>query len=486
LNINEGYLVKELLTNLSSNKVLLDKEIIKLYTMESSGLSGDAIAVVFPEDSDDVSKVISIAYKYGFPVYGQGSSSSLSGNAVPLKKGIVVSFERMNRLKEVSILDSIAIVEPGIRIEELNNILEEKGYMFPIDPSSQSVATIGGAINNGAGGLRGAKYGTMKDWVNGLEIVLPDENGTKLRIGCLTLKCRQGYDLVRLIIGSEGTLALVTEAILRITPIPEKVVTALALFNDINDLLNSFIQIKSSGVQPFIAEFMDDKTVEIASKGVDLDFVPKGHMFLVSIDTTNESTNRFGNWLLDLFKKNNATDIHIALTQEEADEKGLFKIRRNLFASQVQMGRDILGKNKSKVFIEDIVVPPSKIPLAVSKFREISNKYGLLMSLGGHIGDGNLHPSVNYDPNDEEMKKKVYNWFKEIMKASLDLNGSISAEHGIGVLKKEGLKMELMHKSSDKNIELMKSIKSIFDPKAILNPNKIFDITNNNDDAINI
>ncbi|MFP3144882.1 MAG: FAD-linked oxidase C-terminal domain-containing protein [Caldisphaera sp.] len=466
--------INELESLVGSNKILIDDIILKLYSKEPSGMEGKANAVIFPESTIDVSKILSLAYEYEVPIYPQGSSSSLSGNAVPLKNGVIVSFERMNKIKELNITDSIAVVEPGIRIDELNTNIEKSGYMFPIDPASQSVATIGGAINNGAGGLKGAKYGTMKDWVNGLQIVLADENGSTLFVGCKTVKCRKGYDLTRLIIGSEGTLALVTEAILRLTPIPESIVTSLGLFNDINDLLNAFIEIKSSGIQPYIAEFMDNKTVEIASKGLDLNFTPEGNMLLVSIDTTKESANKVKKFLENKLSKYNANKIITSLSQEEAEEMGLFKIRRNLFAAQTSMGQSIYGTNKKlQVFIEDIVVPPSKIIQAINKVRDLGNKYGLIISIGGHIGDGNIHPSVVYDPMDESIKNKVINWYNDVMKVALELNGSISAEHGIGLLKKDGLSMEMKYYNSSKEINIMKSIKSIFDPKGVLNPGKV-------------
>ncbi len=466
--------INEINGSIGKNKIITDDLILKLYSKEPSGLVGKISAVIFPENKDDISKILSSAYKYEVNIYPQGSSSSLSGNAVPLKDGVIVSFERMNRIKEVNTTDNIAIVEPGIRIDELNLFLEKSNYMFPIDPASQSVATIGGAINNGAGGLKGAKYGTMKDWVNGMEIALPDENGTRLFLGCMTVKCRKGYDLARLIIGSEGTLALVTEAVLRITPIPESIVTSLALFDNLDDLLDSFIEMKTSGIQPYIAEFMDNKTVEIASKGIDINFDANGNMLLLSIDTTKESSERMKKYLENLFKKHNANKIITSLNQQEAEELGLFKIRRNLFAAQVSMGYSLYGNGKKlQVFIEDIVVPPSKIKLAINKVREVSENYGLPVTIGGHIGDGNIHPSVVYDITDENMKNKVVSWYKDVMKIALDLNGSISAEHGIGLLKKDGLIMEMNHYNSLKEINIMKSIKSLFDPKGILNPGKV-------------
>ncbi len=467
----------ELYSTLGDRKILTDEQILSLYSKEASGLTGNILAVLFPENTNDVSKIASLAYKYDIPIYAQGSSSSLSGNAVPSNLGIVISFERMNHVKEISVVDGIAVVEPGVRIGELNAMLAEKGYMFPVDPASEAVATIGGAINNGSGGLRGAKYGTMKDWINRLEIVLPDQYGTIMKIGCMTVKCRTGYDLVRLIVGSEGTLALVTEAVLRIAPIPERVVTVLSFFNDLNALLRAFIEIKSSGMQPYIAEFMDDKTVDVLSRTISISFEAKGHMLLISLESTKESAERMSRWLVDLMSRYNANNIISALTQDEAEEKGIFKLRRALIPGAFQVGATKLGKKaKVQIMVGDIVVPPSKIPIAVAKIRELGDKYGLLMSLGGHIGDGNLHPTVAYDELDENMKTSVKNWYNEIMKTAISIGGSMSSEHGIGLRKKEGLIAELEHSNSLKALEIMKSIKKIFDPKGLLNPGKVFDI----------
>jgi len=222
--------------------------------------------------------------------------------------------------------------------------------------------------------MRGAKYGTMRDWVNGLEVVLVDDQGTRLRLGCRTVKCRQGYDLVRLIVGSEGTLALVTEATLRITPLPETVVTALAFFEGLEGLASAYVDLKSRRVQPYIAEFMDAPTVRLASEGLDLPFEARGDMFLVSLESTPESAERHAKFLEELMRSHGAREVRVTADPSEAEE--LFRLRRNLFPAQISMfrrpGRPLL------LLIEDIVVPPSRVPEAVLRAYRSPKREGHL------------------------------------------------------------------------------------------------------------
>ena len=378
----------------------------------------------------------------------------------------------MNSIKEISVVDNYAIVEPGIRIDDLNAVLAEKGYMFPVDPASSAVATVGGAINTGAGGMRGAKYGTMRDWVLGLTIGLADEEGTIMRIGCKTVKCRQGYDLVRLIVGSEGTLALVVDATLRITPLPENIVTILAFYSELEDLAESVVEIKSMGIQPYIMEFMDDRTVSLAIKYTGSDIQAKGHMLLVSVDVNHEASNRMLEALANAAGKK-AAGLYKARSLKEAEEKRLFEIRRSLFLTQVSLAREFVGSNKGLAWLGDVAVPPSRLAEAVTEIRSLEEKYGLPTLIGGHIGDGNLHPAICFDPTNEEHNRKVEEWYHEVMRIALKLGGTISAEHGIGFVKKKGLRMELEMLGAAKALDIMRAIKRIFDPKGLLNPGKV-------------
>ncbi|MCE4605774.1 MAG: FAD-binding protein [Desulfurococcales archaeon] len=468
-------LVKGIVSTIGKEKVVTDPSIIKLYSREPSGYTARELplAVVFPETVNDVSKLVSYAYKNDVKIYPQGSTTSLAGSAVPLNGGVVLSMERMDSVVETSVPDSYTIAEAGVRIDELNNYLASYGYMFPVDPASSAVATVGGAVNSGAGGMRGAKYGTMKDWVLGLQIVLPDERGTQMWIGCRTLKCRQGYDLTRLIIGSEGTLAIVTRSILKITPLPESVVTALAFFPTLEQLSQTAVDIKNSGIQPYIMEFLDEKTTQAAMELADTSIKGSGAMLLVSIDVNREATRRMLSWLVKVLENNSATAVYTAETIEEAEGKGLFDVRRSLFPAQNYLSRKILGIGNPMIYIEDIAVPPSKLVDAVREIARLEEKYGLPTFMGGHISDGNLHPAVGFDPGNRDMASKVEEWFYDLMRIAISLGGTISSEHGIGLMKKKGLEMELEAHGAGMMIGIMKKIKLAFDPKNILNPGKV-------------
>ena len=464
--------IEELKRLLGRDKVYDDPSVVALYSREASGLEGNGFLVVFPESTSDVSAIARWAYKRRIPIYPQGSATSLSGSAVP-GKGVIVSFERMNRIYEISVVDSIADVEPGVRIADLNEALMTKGYMFPVDPASHVVATIGGAINTGAGGMKGARYGTMRDWVNQLEIVVPDEKGTVMRVGCRTVKCRQGLDLVRLIVGSEGTLALVTRAVLRITPLPESSPTVMGFFDNVEDLLAAFTELKTRRYPLLLAEFLDETVVSIAKKGVAGFESVRGHMFLASVESNHEAAERIMDDMVAVLKNHGASIIYTAQSLGEAEEKGLLTIRRRLFPAQIENARRFWGKSNVRVFIEDIVVPPSKLVNAINELKSITEKYGLPYTLGGHIGDGNLHPAVGIVLDDKKVVEKAHEWYVEVMKLAIRLGGSISAEHGIGLLKKDGPRLEMEKLDSIKALDIMKAIKRAFDPLNILNPGKL-------------
>lgn len=458
---------------LGRDKVVAEEAIVRLYSREPSGLAAGELpeAVVFPESAGDASRLMAYAYRHGVRVYPQGSTTSLSGSSVP-EGGVVVSMERMDSVREVSVVDSIAVAEAGVRIDELNALLAGRGYMFPVDPASASVATVGGAVNSGAGGMRGAKYGTMRDWVLGLQVVLADRDGTVMRVGCRTVKCRQGYDLVRLIVGSEGTLALVTEAVLRITPLPENVVTALAFFPGLGELAGAAVAVKEAGVQPYIMEFMDEETTRAAAEFTGAGFEAEGAMLLVSVDVNREATERAARWLSETMRRAGAASVYTARSMGEAEEKGLFAVRRAFLPAQGYVA-ERRGMRRHMVYIEDVAVPPSRLVEAVEEISRLGDEYGLLHFMGGHIGDGNLHPSVVFDPSSPGEAERVEEWFLEVMKVAIRLGGTVSSEHGIGTLKKKGLEMELEALGAGKALGIMAEIKRAFDPKGILNPGKV-------------
>jgi len=469
-------IVNDLKKIVGQDNVEDDELVVKLYSRDAVYIEGGALAVVFPTSTKHVSDLVRYAYKNDLKIYPQGATTEIVGSSTPHKDGIIISFSKMNSIKEFNIIDSYVVVEPGIRINDLNTFLAKEGYMFPIDPASMKAATIGGAINSGAGGMMGVKYGTMKDWVLELETVIPNENGTILRLGCKTMKCRSGYDLVRLIIGSEGTLAIVTEATLKITPLPENVVTIASFFPTLEDLVNAVVELKKRKINLFIAEFVDAQTVDVVSKVLNPKIKGIGNLLIVSVDTPLELANMLLDSLEKIMRSNNATSIFKAKSMLEAEEMGIFDIRRGYYPTSIRIASEESKDPTSRiiVYVEDISVPPSKLKQAVEELRALSVKYNISMTLGGHIGDGNIHPVVWFEENNIKAKERVLEFFKEIMRLAIRLGGTMSSEHGIGTTKKEGLLMELQSKESEYALDLMKRIKNIFDPKGILNPGKIW------------
>jgi glycolate oxidase len=468
---------KDLSRILGKDKVYYDKISLDLYSRNAIYMRGNTDAVVFPESLNDVRRVVKYEYENGVKIYPQGSSSELVGSSIPSENSVILNFSKMNRIIETSFLDSYTIVEPGVRIIELNEFLEENGFFFPVDPASYKTATVGGAVNNGSGGMIGARYGTMKDWVLGLEVVLPDKNATVLQLGSKTLKNREGYDLVRLFVGSEGTLGIVTKAILKITPKPRYVAIVAGFFEKFVSLIDVVTEVKNRGYDVLMMEFIDEYSAKATVKSLDLDIDVYGHMLIVGVVGCKESLNRILGELSEIFRIKGAKKMYKARSIEEAEEKGIFEIRRGYHPAAIKIAAEERSSPRAKplVFTEDISVPPSRLLDAISDIRRLSEEYGIEVSIAGHVSDGNIHPLIwseegRHDP--EEINKL----FEDIMKVALKYEGVISSEHGIGLLKKKMLRKAFEYRDSTKAVDLMREIKKIFDPKMILNPSKIFDL----------
>lgn len=448
---------------------------IRLYSMNAAYGVGDAIAVVFPSSADEVSRIVRYCYKNDVKIYPQGSSTDLTGASIPCSDGIVVNFGRMRGIKEVSLLDSYVTVEPGLTIYELNSYLSKHNYMFPIDPASEKIATIGGAINAGAGGMRGAKYGTIKDWVLGLEVVLPDENGTILRIGGRVLKNREGYDLVRLIVGSEGTLALVTEATLKITPVPECTVYAVGFFEEIGDLMNAVLDVKKLRLDVLLMEFVEEDTVKLTAERIEAKVKGRGHMLLTGVVCNEEAKGRIVSTLREVYLTHRSNSTEFAYSLKDAEERGLLDIRRGYHTASIEIAHEkTRGLSRPHLLLLDVSIPPSKIGPYVSKLKELAKSYRVDMVLAGHISDGNLHPNIWVSDESEEKRSSARRLAYEAAKLAIEYGGVVASEHGVGIVKKEELKLSFEYRSSLKALDIMRGIKRVFDPRNILNPGKIF------------
>ncbi|MFB6470281.1 MAG: FAD-binding oxidoreductase [Vulcanisaeta sp. AZ3] len=456
------------LEGLFGDRLIIEPHILALYSHDASPERGVMpMALVYLNDANDAVSLVRLAVNYGLKLLPIGSSTSLSGNATPiLENTVMVSMEKMNSIIEVSDIDWVARVQPGIKVDDLNLELASYGLQWPVDPASSKTATIGGVINNGGGGMRGAKFGPAAYWVLGLEAVIG--TGDIIRVGCRTVKCREGYNLLQLFIGSEGTLGIVTEATLRLAPLPESFVGLMASFRNAESLVNSVIKAREARLWPMVTEFIDDKVAQLV--GLD------GRYYLwVGVDTYGGSETQILTKLNDIMKSNGGEIINTATTWQEFSK--ILEPRRMLYSAQLKAAFSDYG-NDAFVIFEDIAVPMSKIPEAVRSIQELSVRYGVKMTLGGHIGDGNLHPGVWANRQDKEEIGRVMKFFEEVGRLAIKLEGTISAEHGIGTLKKNLLRESVgSRNSSNANsvIGLMREIKRVFDPHNIFNPSKIFD-----------
>ena len=448
-------IVSELERALGKEKVLTKKEDLLPYASDASYISGEMpLAVVLPSSVEEVSKALKLCYENDVPVYVRGGGTSLTGASAPLG-GIVISTLRLNKILEISIKDRYAVAEAGVRLRDLNEELRKLGYMYPPDPGSEVAATVGGSISTNAGGMRGAAYGATKDWVLGLEVVLPD--GTIAQFGGKTLKRSEGYDLTALMVGSEGTLGVITKATLKIAPLPKEEDMILAFYDSYKKVGEATAALNEKGIIPLVAEFLDKEAMEIIKESAE---PPEGadSMLILVLSEKDEA--------LKALKETSPLELREVKDKEEADR--IMSLRRGLYSSQLLLRE----RPDQKVIIGDIAVPPSRISKALEEIYSAVEKSGLKVIAFGHIGDGNIH--LNVFAGMDEMEKAI-ELLKETARIAVKHEGSVSAEHGIGLEKKELLVEELELRKSLVNLQLMKAIKKAFDPKNIMNRGKLFD-----------
>ncbi|WP_164930764.1 FAD-binding oxidoreductase [Aquifex aeolicus] len=417
-------------------------------------------AVVFPENKEDVIKLVEVCYEEDIPIFPRGAGSGLTGGAVPtIEEGIVVSFEKMDKFT-VDVDNATAVVQPGVITYQFQEYVEKLGLFYPPDPSSFKYSTIGGNVAENAGGPRCLKYGVTREYVLGLETVI--KNGEVIRTGRPVLKDVAGYDLTKLLVGSEGTLGLFTEITLKLIPKPKARMTALALFDDLETVGKAVTKILTSGVFPSALEFMDRDAIRAVE-----DFKPVGlprdveALLLIEVDghplTVKEEIKEVGKILEELGAK-----VQVAQSEEEAQK--LWSARKNLGPA--------LGNLKTGKINEDIVFPRTYLHEALPKLREIAKKYNLTMVVFGHIGDGNLHVNLLYDKSNKEEEERAERAVDEVFELALNYNGSITGEHGVGLTKRKFLKWQF----GETGYELLKGIKKLFDPKNLFNPGKVLEL----------
>ncbi|WP_337969970.1 glycolate oxidase subunit GlcD [Virgibacillus salexigens] len=417
-------------------------------------------AMVAPRNTEEVAGVVKVCNEHKIPIVPRGSGTNLCAGTTPTKGGIVLIFKHMNHILEIDQENLTMTVEPGVYTKDILNAAIDVGLFYPPDPGSMHISQIGGNISENSGGLRGLKYGVTRDYVLGLEIVLP--NGEFIQTGGKLAKDVAGYDLTRLYIGAEGTLGVITKAILKLIPQPETKKTMLALYEDLEAAAETVSAIIANRIIPATLEFLDQATVQVVEDFAEIGLpVEAKAVLLIEQDGPPEVVDRDMDKIEELCKDNRAFDVQVAKTVEEAEQ--LTAARRSALSA--------LSRLKPTTILEDATVPRSEIAKMVKAIGEIAEKYQLNICTFGHAGDGNLHPTCLTDARDEAEIELVEKAFEEIFQQAVALGGTITGEHGVGMMKLPYLHL----KAGEHGIEAMRSIKQAIDPNGIMNPGKMIE-----------
>ncbi len=462
-------ILNKLIEIVGSKNVLTDKEKIETYSHDETPKEQYACmpeVVVIPKTAEEIAEIVKIANKELIPITPRGAGSGLSGGAIPVFGGIVISLEKMNKILEIDYSNMMMVLEPGVITNDINEVIAEKGLFYAGYPMSVETCFIGGNVAENSGGGRAVKYGVTNRYIMGLEVVTPE--GDIVQLGGKLVKDVTGYDLKQLIIGSEGTLGIVTKVIIKLIPLPTAKVDLLVLFKDVKSAIKMVPKIMTEEkIIPTSVEFMDKLSVQASCQFLNehLPYQKSGAMLLIEIDGNREDlVNDDSETIGELCLANGAIEVYVAdncTTQER-----IWSVRRNIAEAFM-----VVSPHQS---LEDIVVPISAIPDLMPELDRISKKYNIQIPCYGHAGDGNLHATLVKNPEStmEEWYDIEIKALKELYQATKKLGGTLSGEHGIGYKRKDFIGIV----SSPVEIDLMRRIKKAFDPNNIMNPGKIFDV----------
>ncbi len=440
---------------------------VKMTTAQLLAYSYDATAnyqalpdcVLSPRNTEEVSEIVKICNEHKIPIVPRGSGSNLAAGTVPNSGGVVLLFNHMNKIIDFDKENLTITVQPGVITADICSFVEKENLFYPPDPSSMKISTIGGNICENSGGLRGLKYGVTKDYVKGLTAVLP--NGEILKTGGKLAKDVAGYDLTALLVGSEGTLAVITEIILKLVPLPKTKMTGIAYFNSLEASAKTVSSIIANKIIPVTLEFLDKKTIEAVEQFMKIGLSTEVEAMLIfEQDGDLAAVEHDVNEMTRIANENGAIFTKIANDEAEADK---LKTARRVALSA-------LSRLRPTTILEDATVPRSEIAKMVNKIDEIAKKYNLSIATFGHAGDGNLHPTCVTDVRDQDELNRVELAFSEIFEEALLLGGTITGEHGVGEMKAPYLEWKI----GEAGLNIMKGIKKAFDPNNIMNPGKVF------------
>jgi len=450
-------IIRELEKVVGASGVLSSPEDLLLYEYDGSVEEAHPEAIVFPRHKQDVVEIVSLANHHDVSIVGRGAGTGLSGGALARRGGIVVAFSRMNHILEIDAENQRAVVEPGVVNLDLSRATEKYGLYFAPDPSSQKSCTIGGNVSENSGGPHTLAYGVTSNHVTGLELVLPDAK--VIQVGGRTMEV-PGYDLTGLVIGSEGTFALVTEITVRLLRLPEDVRTLLAIYDSLEDATDSVVDITARGIVPAACEMLDGWTLRAVEAYVHAGFpVDSAAVLLIEVEGLREATEVQTAEIIEVCRHHNAREVRRA---RDARERALlWKGRKEAFGA--------VGRVSASYYVLDGVIPRTKLTPTLLRIEEISKSCGLVIGNIFHAGDGNLHPLILFDHRDPDQFRRARAAGAEIMQLCVDMGGTLTGEHGVGMEKNE--LMPLMFTQAD--LDLMRNVRAAFNPIGRLNPDKV-------------
>jgi glycolate oxidase len=455
-------LIEQLKSELGPERVLTEHEDLVVYGFDgTAALKGVPLVVVMPVTTQEVARSVVLARAAGVPVVARGSGTGLSGGSVPVAGCVVIVLVKLDKIVELDEANLTLRAQCGVITKEIDDAASRVGLFYPPDPGSMKISTIGGNVAENSGGLRGLKYGVTRDYVMGMEVVLP--TGEVVWLGNKCVKDVAGYSLKDLFIGSEGTLGIVTEVLIKLLPKPKARRTMLALYDSMEAAAETISAIIAAKIIPCTLEFLDRMTVrcveDFAKIGLPTDVEA---VVLMETDGHPAAVEEEAAQMMDLARKHGAREVKLA--QSEAEGAKLASARRSAFSA--------LARMKPTTILEDVTVPRSELAHMVKFINDCAAKHRLMIGTFGHMGDGNLHPTFLTDERNEEEMHRVEEALDEIVAETLRLGGTVTGEHGVGLAKKKFLRQQM----GDGSYELMRTVKAALDPMGLLNPGKIFDL----------
>jgi glycolate oxidase len=450
----EDQLFQRLVEISGSENVITSASGIEDYSHDMADYEATPAVVVRPRSEQEVTEIIRLANASGLPILPRGAGSSLTGAAV-LEGAVMLDMRGMSKVIKVDTVNWYVQVQPGISLEDLNKELKASGFFFPPDPASSYICTVGGAIAEGSGGLRCVRYGTMKDWVMALRVVLP--NGKVARFGEPLAKNRAGYDLVHLMVGSEGTLGVITEAWLKIVPLQTvRTRRFLVTFDDWESTGEVIRRLRSSKILPYLFEFLDRDNIQALNEKLQASFEEAEATLMVDVEEGEVQL------ATEIFRDCGARRTILAKDEEEAET--FYQARSMAYLAVKSLA--------SGVQVEDVVLPIDRLGEYLKFVKEVASRYGIKIPVNGHAGDGNVHPTILYEKSDETSRATANLAYEELCRKAIAMGGSVTGEHGVGVQKTRFLREQLHSHEGEEALRLMKEIKKIFDPDGVMNPGK--------------